>query len=182
MTTDLPPIPPDVYWNADACNFYSFPKAEGMGDAFFRLWHQRASEFPTGPHAPNWCTNYRSPMGHDTCTAGVPYSRHDLVPFQKRPCFLTPEAASKPGAVACARLRCPTAVEIEMWSRAVHGSVQRLFAALAATLEWRVANEGKSATTSMPCPTCGAPLRVAIVSSGDMIGKCETPKCTEWSE
>ena len=174
-------IPPNVYWNVDASNFYSFPQAQGMGDAFFREWHARVAEFPTGPH-PARCVHYRNPGQHDACVAGVAYDTFHQVPFPRRPCFLTDDAASKPGAVACASLRRPTAVEIEMWKHKSLGSLHRLFAAIAATAEWREQNAGKSGKTSLPCPTCGKPLQVVISRDGSMAGACETLDCTKWIE
>lgn len=176
-------IPPDVYWNADASNFYSFPRNEGMGDQFFRTWRGRVAEFPTGPHAPNWCTRYRATTQHGTCLAGVPYDAFHQVPFVRRPCFLTDQAESKPGAVACASLRRPTGTETAMWKTAARGSLERLFTVLAATAEWRDAHQDQDAADIMDCPLCGGRLTIRITKiKNHMGGQCETPNCVSWME
>lgn len=131
---DAWPIPKDVYWNADASNFVSFPLNKGMGNEFYATWRHRIAEFPTGPHAANWCTHYRA-FGNDTCGVGIPYEKWQSTPFLQRPCFLTEKGESKPGAVECARLRRPTATEQDMAQRAFHASTTRVLAAIAATAE-----------------------------------------------
>lgn len=43
------PVPPGIYWNADADNFYDMSSRKGMGTDFYDDWYRRASEFPTSP-------------------------------------------------------------------------------------------------------------------------------------
>lgn len=40
------PIPDNVYWNPDSCNFYSSISGLGMGHGFCDIWHARCTEFP----------------------------------------------------------------------------------------------------------------------------------------
>lgn len=41
------PIPTDVYWEAEADNFYSSTTGRGMSNEFHSKWRNRADEFPT---------------------------------------------------------------------------------------------------------------------------------------
>jgi hypothetical protein len=76
------------------------------------------SKRPGDPgYAPGWCIHYRynhslAPGQLDTCEAGVDYATFTFK-FDVRPCFLTQEGKSKPGAIACDKLRRPTPEEIK---------------------------------------------------------------------
>lgn len=141
-----------------------------------------------------WCIHYRAPTGlglggkrHDTCEAGVPFSRWAGPKFQTRfaqqPCFLDENGQSKPDALPCEYLRRPTPEEIaadKAWMDAYWEKMRVVFAAI---MPWRKRHKGKSFGEVIECPVCKGRLHLSISSYNNHVhGRCETEGCVSWME
>lgn len=150
----------------------------------------KANEETARGEAPGWCTHYRAPLAtkdgqeNITCKAGVKYI--DIwkgQPFHVRPCFLTPEGRSKPGAAACELLRRPTAqekadyAEFLKWRMGGYAQVMEQIN----RLPW-ASTPGKGESKIIECPLCCSPMRVNRLIYGphkklSLTGACSTPDC-----
>lgn len=139
-------------------------------------------------YAPNWCIHYRynrdvKPGQPDTCEVGVDYEAWRGIRFDVRPCFLTENGHSKPGAARCPSLRRPTTEEIAAHKVWLDNRMDLMGVVMVGIGPWRAAHKGKSAAEVVECPACKGRLSLSIAANnGHVHGRCETEGCVSWME
>lgn len=137
-------------------------------------------------YAGDWCVYYRcnrdvKPGQPNTCEAGVDYSIWHGVKFDRRPCFLA-NGRSRPGAVHCPQLRCPTKEEIRAHDGWVQQRMTQLGVVMVGIADWRREHKGRAHAEVVECPACKGQLSLTIASNGHVHGHCQTEGCVSWME
>ena len=133
-------------------------------------------------YAGNWCIHFRDASRNETCEAGVEYASWDGTKFPQRPCFLD-NGQSRPGALICPKLRCPTPDEIAAHEEWIERRMDLMGAVMVGIGPWRKAHKGKSTAEVVECPACKGRLHLSIAAyNGHVHGRCETDGCVSWME
>ena len=134
-----------------------------------------------------WCVHYRGLGRLDKdvrkCAVGVAYDKWFGLKFAQRPCFLTADGKSKPGAAVCDRIRRPTSEEIEAYENWVEQSWGRQLTVFDGIANWRKANKGEDVYEVIECPACKGRLHLRHYGVNNHVhGACETSGCVNWME
>lgn len=141
-------------------------------------------------YAAGWCIYYRGISDGKggfitSCEKGVEYStfRGDGKSFKQQPCFLTEKGESKPDAMPCEHLRCPTTEEIAAHKEWLDGRWKKQAAVMTGIAPWRAKHKGRSHAEIVECPACKGKLHLSIAAyNGHVHGHCETDGCVSWME
>jgi hypothetical protein len=132
-----------------------------------------------------FCNHYRAMSDHDTCAAGVAYSKFQGVKFEQRPCFAR---HGKPAPGGCELAQFPTAEEIAKEEAEMEKRFQGTMKAREAIVNhlggpWKKGMAGSSGV--IDCPVCGGKqtLRFSRAGyNGHIHAACATDKCVSWME
>lgn len=137
-------------------------------------------------HRATFCNHYRAMSDHDTCAAGVPYSKFDGMAFGKRPCFRKDRNESV--RCGCDLVQFPTDAELDAAENEMLERFNKIASARRAIVDacggpWKRGAAGAGGV--IDCPACGGTksLRYSRAGyNGHVHASCSTPGCVKWME
>lgn len=133
-----------------------------------------------------FCNHYRAMFDHDTCSAGVAYSKFDGMNHQQRPCFR--RYRNEPVRCGCDLVQFPTDAELDESEKVMKARFEKLVAARSAIVEacggpWKRGDPGQGG--KIHCPSCGTDDALSFSRSGyngHIHARCKTEGCVGWME